>query len=395
MTTLEKYIEDKRFIRWVFQPDEETEQYYADYFARHPEEKEEMLKIREQLLQFEFSKKSYSSDLPENIYRKIQADIIDLERGNKGNVRVLSMLKYAAVAILLLACGYFANFIISWQDNNHQFSEDLLLIGTMVEPRLYLADGSSVIVPGPDYRVDYLSNDKIVVGNDTIEVDRKKMNKSGKDALVVSFGRRVKLGLPDNSQVWVNSGSRLIFPSRFEAKKREVFLSGEGYFDVEKNPEHPFFVRTTAMAVKVLGTEFNVSAYPENETIETVLKEGSVQIEENGRRWFGEKAVLVPNQKATFDKQTHEIKIGAVEHENYTLWKEGLVTIDEETLDDVFSKIERYFNIDIQVVDKENKNIQISGKLDFNVGRQRVFEYIEKLTDGKFTEVGPDKYKFE
>ncbi len=395
MTKLEKYIEDKRFIKWVFQPDIESEQYYTAYFRQHPDKKEEILKLRDQLRRIEFSKRSYASELPENIFRKIQADIIELESNKKSKIRILSVLKYAAIAALLLATGFFANYLVGENNSGRQFSEDLLLIGTMVEPRLYLSDGSSVIVPGPDYEVSYELANKIIVGHDTIGVNRMKKSDRGKDALVVSYGRKVKLVLPDHSEVWVNSGSRLIFPHNFEPKKREVFLSGEGYFNVEKNPEQPFYVRTTAMAVKVLGTEFNVSAYPENETIETVLKEGSVQIEENNRMWFAEKAVLVPNQKATFDKQTHEIKIGSVEHENYTLWKEGLVTIDDETLDDVFGKIERYFNIDIQIADRENIDMQISGKLDFNVGRERVFEYIEKLTDGKFTEIGPDKYKFE
>ncbi|WP_167607081.1 FecR family protein [Maribellus sediminis] len=392
---MERYIEDKRFVKWVFLPDTEVKHYYAKYFRKHPEEKEEMVKLRDQLRCLEFSNKSYATELPENIFRKIQADIIELESSKKSQIRILSVLKYAAIAVLLLSTGFFANFFAGGNSSGHQFSEDLLLIGTMVEPRLYLSDGSSVIVPGPDYEVSYAQANKIIVGHDTIEVNRLKKNDRGKDALVVSYGRKVKLVLPDHSEVWVNSGSRLIFSHNFESKIREVFLSGEGYFDVEKNPEQPFYVRTTAMAVKVLGTEFNVSAYPENETIEAVLEKGSVQIEENDRMWFGKKAVLVPNQRASFDKQTHEIKIAEVEHENYTLWKEGLVTIDDETLDDVFGKIERYFNIDIKIADREKIDMQISGKLDFNVGRERVFEYIEKLTDGKFTEIGPAKYKFE
>ncbi|WP_297088005.1 FecR domain-containing protein [uncultured Draconibacterium sp.] len=391
----ERYIEDERFLKWVFQPDEESEAYYAQYFKKYPKEKAEMIRLKEDLKLLSFTDKSYPDTTSEKIYRKILVDIITLEKREKWRNRFVATVKYAAIAFVLVASGFLVYLSGFANKGHYKFSEELLLIGTMVEPRLYLADGSSVTLSGPDYFVDYSLENRLVIGKDTIACNVTAKRKNLHNLLVVAYGKRVKVRLPDKSEVWVNAGSRLITPQQFSAKKREVFLFGEGFFDVEHNEDKPFYVQTTAMAVKVLGTEFNVSAYPENNTIETVLKEGSVQIESTGNTWFAEKAIIKPNQKATFEKSSELIKIEQVEHENYTRWKEGLISIDDDSLKGVMATLERYFNIDIEIVDPKNEKVQISGKLDFSAGMDRVFKYIEKLTNGKFEENGPGKYRFK
>lgn len=390
----EKYIEDKKFIKWVFKPNDKIEKFYQQYMEEHPEERSKLLKLKEDLRKLAFTNKDYVPGTPDKIYRKILVDIIGMEKRNKWRNRFVSSLKYAAVAMLLVA-GSFMVYLFGFQPRGlYKFSEELLLIGTVGEPRLYLADGSSITVNGPDYFVDYSNKNMIVVGNDTI--NNSLFNKSNKhDLLVVAYGKRVKVCLPDKSIVWVNSGSRLIFPEKFEKKKREVYLFGEGYFEVAKSKVVPFYVQTISMDVKVLGTKFNVSAYPEDDKIETVLKEGSVQIESKDSKWFPEKTILKPEQKAIFDKNTNNVKVEEVVPEHYTLWKEGLITVEDETLQGVIKKVERYFNIDIEIQNEKKKDIKISGKLDYNAGRDKVFKYIEKLTSGKFEENGQGKYIFK
>lgn len=391
----EKYIEDKKFIKWVFKPDAETELYYENYMAEHPEERRELLLFKNNLRKLAFANKKYAPGTPDKVYRRILVDIIGMEKRNLWRNRFVGALKYAAVALLVVT-GSFMFYLFGYQSKGHyNFSEELLLIGTMVEPKLYLADGSSVTVSGPDYFVDYSNRNMVIVGKDTIK-DYYPFNKKNKhDLLVVAYGKSVKVCLPDKSEVWVNSGSRLIFPEKFEKKKREVYLFGEGYFEVAKNKEVPFFVKTTSMKIKVLGTKFNVFAYPENDKIETVLKEGSVQIEGADQRWFAEKTILEPNQKAIFDKSTQEVKVEEVVPDHCILWKEGLITVDDETLNGVMKKVERYFNIDIEILDESKENVKISGKLDYNAGKDKVFKYIEKLTNGEFEENGPGKYIFK
>ncbi len=392
----EKYIEDKRFIKWVFQPDAETGQFYEQYVEEHPEEKDKLLKLRDKLRTLTFANKKYAPGTPDKIFRKILVDIIRMEKSNQWRHGFVRAFKYAAV-ILLLALSSVMVYLLEFRSKGpYDFSEELLLIGTMVEPRLYFSDGSSITLNGPDYFVDYSHKNRIIAGKDTIQTNRFRTKKNRRhDLLVVAYGKRVKVCLPDKSEVWVNSGSRLIFPQKFEKKRREVYLFGEGYFEVEKNKKNPFHVQTTSMDISVLGTKFNVFAYPENEKIETVLKEGSVQIESTDRRWFVEKTILKPDQKAIFDKATKEVKIETVVPENYTLWKEGLITVEDETLQGVIKKVERYFNIDVDILDEDKKKVKVSGKLDYNAGRDRVFKYIEKLANGKFKENGQDKYTFK
>lgn len=395
MIRLEKYIEDKRFIKWVFQPDEETEQFYQAYMAENPNEKEEIHELKAELQKLAFKNRNYEAGVPERIYHKVLVDIVNHEKRKDSQNRFTEIVKYAAVFLLLVASGFFIYQTGLAKRSNYKFSEELLLIGTMVEPKLYLADGRSLTINGPDYYVDYSIQGKLVVGKDTIDCAFSKKMKDKHNLLVVAYGRRVKVRLPDNSEVWVNAGSRLISPQKFSTKKREVFLSGEGFFDVEHNEEKPFYVQTTSMAVKVLGTEFNVSAYPENEQVETVLKEGSVQIVSTDEKWFAQKATLKPDEKATFNKMSKTINIKKVEHENYTRWKEGLININDDSLKGVMLKLERYFNIEIEIVGQGKEKVRISGKLDLSVGIDRVFKYIEKLTDGKFEENGPGKYRFK
>ena len=88
----------------------------------------------------------------------------------------------------------------------------------------------------------------------------------------VPSGKRERITLPDGSEVWLNSGTLLLYPSAFIGQSREIYLVGEGYFKVRKRPEQPFIVRTKAMRVQVLGTEFNLSAYPDQEKITSPSK---------------------------------------------------------------------------------------------------------------------------
>ena len=128
-------------------------------------------------------------------------------------------------------------------------------------------------------------------------------NKSSKASEVISKpGARTKLLLPDGTEVWLNSGSKLNYKKDFNTQFREVELEGEAFFDVVKDAAHPFIVHTSGIDVKVLGTVFNIKSYPQDETIEATLLRGIIEVTRQNNP-NSPKVILRPNEKLIFSKQ--------------------------------------------------------------------------------------------
>lgn len=165
---------------------------------------------------------------------------------------------------------------------------------------------------------------------------------------------RTRFELPDGSTGWLNSGSTLKFPVKFRGKQREVALSGEGFFDVVKDSEKPFVVKTCNIDITALGTRFNVFAYPDDETYEITLETGKLIIERT--RESGESvklAELQPGQQIVISKKTDMSDIKEVATEKYTSWKKGKLILRNDPMDIVVKRIGRWYNVEITLKDKE------------------------------------------
>lgn len=170
-----------------------------------------------------------------------------------------------------------------------------------------------------------------------------------------AYGTKTKLLLADGTSVWLNSGSTLKFPLSFgEMDERRVYLDGEGYFEVSKNKLKPFFVNTKKVNVKVYGTSFNVSAYDEYDAMEIALVEGKVSLVKEFKGKQKELMVLKPLDvvKCDFEnnkiQRSSEVKIG-----KYTSWKDGYIVFYGDSIDYIIKRLERWYNIEIEIKDKE------------------------------------------
>lgn len=162
-------------------------------------------------------------------------------------------------------------------------------------------------------------------------------------------GMRSSLVLPDGSKVWLNSGSRIRYPV-YPGSRREVYIEGEVYFEVEKDLKRPFIVHTGELDIEVTGTVFNCQAYPEDQVITTVLVEGSVEIGPvNCRR----RLVMKPGDLVGFSKPNGKITRSMIDPEKYVAWKSGKLMFRDDPMDVVIASLERWYNVDVQVVDKE------------------------------------------
>jgi ferric-dicitrate binding protein FerR (iron transport regulator) len=161
---------------------------------------------------------------------------------------------------------------------------------------------------------------------------------------------RSSLTLPDGTKVWLNAGSKLSYPVLFSDKYREVKLSGEAYFEVKKDKNWPFVVNSENMNIVVTGTTLNCNAYPENNQIQTVLVEGAVTVMNQSAT---ETEIIAPGELAVFDRNSQKIAKTKVDLEKYIAWKNGKLMFREDKMNLVVEKLERWYNVEFEIKDKE------------------------------------------
>ena len=389
----QKFIENPEFLRWVFRSNPAVESYWEQYLHDNPEEANELLELKERLTELRFPIKTLQipekEDLEHRIIRSFNHDL----KMKKRRVMVGTLMKYAAVALIFAVIGGLVVYINLGKNNLYQeFASQTIYTPSATQgPLLITSNGVNVNLKKSNSTVDYSRSGSIVLNNDTVLKTAKDGSKV-MNQLVIPYGNQSKIVLSDNTVVWLNSGSRLVYPTTFKDKTREVLLYGEAYFEVAKNPEKPFIVRTSNLDIKVLGTKFNISTYSEDNVIQTVLIEGSVAVRRIGAGLFEKDIVMLPNQLVSFDKTTNSAKIQQVDSNFYTLWTKGLISFDEIDFVRVIKKLERFYNISIKFSDPQKEIMRISGKLDLKRSRKEVMDYLERVSLSRFEQINEDQY---
>jgi ferric-dicitrate binding protein FerR (iron transport regulator) len=158
--------------------------------------------------------------------------------------------------------------------------------------------------------------------------------------------------------VWLNAGSSISFPGKFDGKTRSVKLIGEAYFDV-KADQIPFLVETPRFTVNVLGTAFDVMAY-EGEPASVTLERGKVELQNEGKSL----GFLDPGQQAQFSQGSDKINIDKVESEIFTSWKENRLIFQSEPLELLAKRLERWYNLTIVISDPSLNSLKVTGKIE-------------------------------
>lgn len=205
---------------------------------------------------------------------------------------------------------------------------------------------------------------------------------SRQSEIVANKGTRSRIILPDSSIVFLNADTKLNYPRQFNKNKREVYLDGEAFFNVKRDPTRPFIVHTSGIQVKVLGTTFNVKAYSADKSIETSLITGSIEVTVNKRP--NEKITLSPNAKLVIKnlelvetsvekKEEHvspDFAINPLKHDPKdntiaeTQWIENRLVFRDETFEEVARMMERWYNVIIEIEDEALKSTLLSGTFE-------------------------------
>lgn len=390
MTNHKEIFINPLYIRWIFNPTLELDLYWDNYFKEHPDEAPHLLVLKSKLRNIRLVNENISEEEKIKLAYEISRKLDREDAKNKFRNRLINLMKYAAVAVLFFSVGAIVVYLNTKKDNLAEYISQMESPHNVKSPVLIMPEGKSIELNNGESTLDYRNPGEIILNKDSII----KTNEPARiSQLVMPYGSSSRIVLSDGSEVWLNAGSSLIYPSNFTNKTREVVLFGEAYFKVAKDLEKPFIVQTSALEIRALGTEFNVSAYPEDNVIQTVLKEGSVAIRRIDAANKEKDIILSPSQLALFDKRTKLSTITVVNTDFYTLWTDGLLCFEDRDLNRIIKSLERYYNIKIQFESTLTGIVKISGKLDLNQNREEVFEYLAKVSATKFEQINENYFK--
>lgn len=303
----------------------------------------------------------YNSLDKENAWEKINTQLNEKSKIVKFNF--VKIIKYAAVILLPLLTAWYILFNSSnlFKNNIYEIAE--IHPGTQ-KAILTLESGEKVVLENKESKRIFLNKiSSIVDTNKTLiytNTEKKiKVKTIHYNTLETPKGGEYSLVMADGSKVWMNAASKLRYPVQFGDSIRDVYLEGEAYFEVAENKLKPFIVQSNGMKIEVLGTSFSVSAYIDEASIKTTLVEGIVKINSKVAETF-----LKPGYQAILERETENIKVKEVDVNVYTSWKEGKFMFEKETLTSIMRKLERWYNIETEYLNKEVMNYHFSGTLD-------------------------------
>ena len=303
----------------------------------------------------------------ELLWYRIEKEI-ELKRLKRKRKLILCGSAAASVALLLASFLFFnrvpdenilavAESIKELDPNTFKRKEILLQLGNNKE-----------IMLNENEQVEYTNSGKLAINNTFVEQGEKETEKYNQ--VVVPMGKRIQLLLSDGTKMWVNSGSRVVYPIIFDKKKREIFVQGEVYLDVIEDKNRSFVVKTDQFDVNVLGTAFNISAYSDNSQSSVVLVRGKVNVTDRTKGVV----IMKPNQFTAIKDGKAGIP-REVYVEKYICWKENLMIIQDDRMDEVFAKLKRYYGKEFVFTDKVAE-LQVSGKLDLKENLEDILKSI-------------------
>ena len=254
-------------------------------------------------------------------------------------------IKYAALFVGLLGIAYFYQMFYLNDSNSLPLSNenDITLQLENGNIEIITESGDKKVIDKNGEIVGTQSGDKL-----TYQID-EGLEKLSYNTLKVPNGKTFELELSDGTHIHLNAGTSLKYPINFiKGEDRRIFLEGEAYFDVAKDPNHPFIVSAGALDIRVLGTEFNVSSYTGVEDVNTVLVEGSVAIYKDGDTYNEKSSThLTPGHIATWSNVDKNISIDEVDTSEYTSWIDGKMIFKRRTFKEIIQVLERHFDIEI------------------------------------------------
>lgn len=332
-------------------------------------------------------------EVENELYARITADL----PGYPKKMRAFPYLKIAAAAVVLIAIsiGVFVQnqeqAHLSAYKEEHRLKQDIdpgtnKAILTLSDGRVINLDEShnGILMEQDGAQINKLKDGQIAYTSPE-NLQKGGLGENAINTITIPRGGQYQLVLPDGTKVWLNSSSSLRFPAAFTENNRVVELEGEAYFEVaaiyskNSSQRQPFIVKTSLQQIEVLGTHFNVNAYPNEEVIKTTLVEGKVNVASIAT---GEIRTLNPGQ------QTHVAKTGNIrlfkniDAEEVTAWKNGMFYFNNTDMATIMRQLSRWYNVEVDI--NEMPQQKFNGALSRDVKLSQVLQMMETTSGLKF-----------
>ncbi|MEN2401228.1 FecR domain-containing protein [Flavobacterium sp. MC2016-06] len=341
-------------------------------------------------MQINFNK--IPNDEQQSLKERIHLDLIELKQKESKRRKKKRLVYYFAAASVVGAFAFFINrvpvsqtkpqtqlelFAASSETNSNINLENISLV---------LQDKQTIAVKDSTV-ISYQKNgQKVTVGQQAINTNTN--NTASFNTVRVPYGKRTQIMLADGTTVWLNSGSSLIYPTLFDGSIREVYLTGEAAFDVAHDKTKPFYVKTKDCNVRVLGTVFNVSSYPEDETVQTALLKGKVRITYTKKGLLGDQELqedITPGMIATINKDKKQLKVEKREVASILSWRDGYFTFKSQPLSNILNKLSKYYKIEFIKGSNLNLNANYSGSFALNENLNSLADALSSITNNTCT----------
>lgn len=301
-------------------------------------------------------------------------------------ITVKKVSRLAAILLLSIGCFYVIKMVVSTKRVDFVQKENTAETKVNLPPGsnhaiLTLANGTQIFLDSTNHRILPFQNGNSVKnlnGNLLSYSQLATVKQVEENKLSTPRGGQYQVQLPDGTHVWLNSASSLVYPTAFVGDTREVQLTGEAYFEVAHREQQPFIVHTRQMEVKVLGTGFNIMAYPEEQAVRTTLVHGSVLVQNKTQ----EKRIT-PGQQAILLNNRQDFEIATVNVHQTIAWKEGEFWFKNTSIKNIMRQLSRWYNFDV-VYQGDISGIRLSGVLAKHRNAEQLLTILQSTKQVQF-----------
>ncbi|MFY0651705.1 MAG: FecR domain-containing protein [Cyclobacteriaceae bacterium] len=315
------------FVAWVKQEDRESEIFWTDWLLKNKEKKSEVEKARAMILSMGVEESLPSKKQVEKLWKDIDANITSEKKQHYLGTGS-SFFKMAAAAVVAGILVAFAMLMFNTEDNTKEASIALI-------------------------------------------------NKT------CPAGQKSTITLTDGTRVKLNANSKLTFPETFSDGSREVILEGEAFFEVARDPSKPFVITSGDLKTTVLGTSFNIKAYPELNDIKVAVITGKVAVESNSTNQAQSKVTLLPNEMALYSKLSKELSMGSYTSLEELAWKDGVLIFKNQSINEIATELAKWYGVTFVFDKKLNFDKDYTGSFD-NKSLEEVLTGIGFVFDFEF-----------
>ncbi len=252
---------------------------------------------------------------------------------------------------------------------------------------LELADGTKIEL-SPLVKNVVKENDAVInIDKGTVSYEKSNSDEVAKqdsliyNTIVIPRKGEYKVMLSDGSVIWLNAESKLKYPQKFIGNERRVFLEGEAYFEVAHNSNMPFVVETEAQELTVLGTKFNITAFPNETAVQSTLVSGSVKINIKNS---DKRVLLIPGQQAIVNKESQLLKVNSVDVHEIIAWKEGFFSLENVTMEEFLNRLSRWYDVNFVFENEKAKTLAFKGSVPRYDNLISVLDMLQAISPVKF-----------